>query len=275
MAQASVVCLAADPDQAHSGVVLAGSSGGGILRTTNRTPLERLQFRPFQLRRAVHGLAPIQPAGSGRRPGRFAGTEGGVYRSPNGGRGWKQSAGLNAPSFRWPWRPIFMMAARCWLVRRVRSLALGGWRLHLCCRARRAGGGQRAGGLGWRLAAQRRRRHLALRRRRDLVTAGRHRAGLYVASTPDGLPGGMDGVFWGLTSVELKESHAWLTCRFPPAHRISHQHPDHLPPVFSRGAAQAGAGRREWLYRVGGRPGRAPSRPPISPRRRIGAAIFR
>ena len=97
--QASVVCMAADPDQAHSGVVLAGSSGGGILRTTNRgRHWSVCNFGLFNFDVLCMAWAPLQPAGQWPPlQAVFAGTEGGVYRSPNGGRGWKQSAGLNAP----------------------------------------------------------------------------------------------------------------------------------------------------------------------------------
>lgn len=97
--QASVVCLAADPNQAHSGVVLAGSAGGGILRTTNRgRHWSVCNFGLFNFDVLCMAWAPLQPAGQWPPlQAVFAGTEGGVYRSPNGGRGWKQSAGLHMP----------------------------------------------------------------------------------------------------------------------------------------------------------------------------------
>jgi ligand-binding sensor domain-containing protein len=92
--EAAILSLAADPDVEHSGVVLAASEGAGILRTTDRggywTPCN------FGLRNyTVLSLAwaPAAPAKQWpRREVVFAGTEEGLYRSPNGGRAWKRAA---------------------------------------------------------------------------------------------------------------------------------------------------------------------------------------
>jgi hypothetical protein len=95
---AAVLSLAADPDVDNTGVVLAASEGAGILRTTDRggywTPCN------FGLRNyTVLSLAWAPPAPPKQWPRRevvFAGTEEGLYRSPNGGRAWKRSEGDEA-----------------------------------------------------------------------------------------------------------------------------------------------------------------------------------
>jgi len=89
----AALCLAPHPDVFRTAVLLAGSEGGGILRSTDRgnrwTPCN------YGLRNyTVLSLAwaPLDPVA--RWPGRehvFAGTEEGIYRSPSGGRGWKRS----------------------------------------------------------------------------------------------------------------------------------------------------------------------------------------
>jgi sugar phosphate isomerase/epimerase len=59
------------------------------------------------------------------------------------------------------------------------------------------------------------------------------------------------------------------------AHRLSHQHPDHLPPLPAVEPAQAGAlGRRKRLRRAGGRPGGAAGRRGLRRGAAAGAAIF-
>lgn len=96
---APVVCLAADPDQARSGVLLAGSAGGGVLRSANwGRHWSVCNFGLFDFEVLALSWAPIQPAGMWP-PTQvvFAGALGGVYRSPNGGRGWKQVATMPAP----------------------------------------------------------------------------------------------------------------------------------------------------------------------------------
>ncbi len=90
---AAVLTIAADPLVEHSGVLLAGTDGGGILRTINRG--SHWYSRNFGLRSFnVLALAWAPPAPATAWPQWqmvFAATEEGVYHSPNGGRGWKRS----------------------------------------------------------------------------------------------------------------------------------------------------------------------------------------
>ena len=89
----AALCLAPHPDVFHTAVLLAGTEGGGILRSTDRG--HRWSPCNYGLRNyTVLSLAwaPLDPGI--RWPGRelvFAGTEEGIYRSPSGGRGWKRS----------------------------------------------------------------------------------------------------------------------------------------------------------------------------------------
>jgi ligand-binding sensor domain-containing protein len=91
--RAPVVTLAADPRVEHSGVILAGTDGGGVLRTINRGG--HWYARNFGLRSYnVLALAWAPPAPADAWPQWqtvFACTEEGVYHSPNAGRGWKRS----------------------------------------------------------------------------------------------------------------------------------------------------------------------------------------
>ena len=87
------LCLAPHPDVFHTAVLLAGTEGDGVLRSTDRghrwTPCN------YGLRNyTVLSLAWAVLDRAARWPGRelvFAGTEEGIYRSPSGGRGWKRS----------------------------------------------------------------------------------------------------------------------------------------------------------------------------------------
>ena len=94
--ETSVLCIAADPRVAESGVLLAGSAGGGVLRTANRG--YGWQVCNFGLQDyTVLTIAWAPPAPADAWPQWevvFAGTEDGVYRSPNGGRAWKRADGL-------------------------------------------------------------------------------------------------------------------------------------------------------------------------------------
>jgi hypothetical protein len=96
---ARVVCLAPDPRVAQTGAVLAGTLGGGLLRSENRG--ETWAACNFGLREVeVYCLAWAAPQPAGVWPPRevvFAGTDAAIYRSPNGGRGWKCSAEVGAP----------------------------------------------------------------------------------------------------------------------------------------------------------------------------------
>lgn len=91
-----VLCIAPAPDADESGVLLAGSAGGGVLRTANHG--YGWQVCNFGLQDyTVLALAWAPPAPADAWPRWevvFAATEEGVYRSPNGGRGWRRAEGL-------------------------------------------------------------------------------------------------------------------------------------------------------------------------------------
>jgi len=88
-----VVSIAPDPNVEQSGVILAATDGGGVLRTINRGG--HWYARNFGLRSYnVLALqwAPAAPADLWPQWQMvFACTEEGIYHSPNGGRGWKRS----------------------------------------------------------------------------------------------------------------------------------------------------------------------------------------
>ncbi len=87
---APVLCLVADPAGEE---LLAGTQGGGILRSSNRG--ESWQVSNFGLQDTKILALAWAPAPSAQAWPRwstvFAGTEEGIYRSPNGGRGWKRT----------------------------------------------------------------------------------------------------------------------------------------------------------------------------------------
>jgi hypothetical protein len=91
-----VLCIAADPRAEETGVLLAGSAGGGVLRSANRG--YGWQVCNFGLEDyTILSLVWTPPAPADAWPRWevvFAGTEDGAYRSPNGGRGWRRSEGL-------------------------------------------------------------------------------------------------------------------------------------------------------------------------------------
>lgn len=90
-----VLCFAADPRIAETGVLLAGTAQGGVLRTHNRGRQWAVSNYGL-LDYSVLALAWAPPAPAGAWPAwevAFAATEGGVYRSPNGGLGWRRSTG--------------------------------------------------------------------------------------------------------------------------------------------------------------------------------------
>ncbi|MEZ4863730.1 MAG: hypothetical protein R3C14_20580 [Caldilineaceae bacterium] len=95
--ETSVLCIAADPRVVETGVLLAGSAGGGILRSHNRGhSWNTCNFGLQDYTILAITWAPVAPSGSWPHwEIVFAGSEAGIYRSPNGGRGWKRSAGLN------------------------------------------------------------------------------------------------------------------------------------------------------------------------------------
>jgi hypothetical protein len=96
---APVVCLAPHPDHTRTGVILAGSAGGGILRSANHgRDFFVCNFGLFDFEVLSLAWAPLPPPGAWPPiEAVFAGALGGVYRSPNGGRGWKQVAAMPAP----------------------------------------------------------------------------------------------------------------------------------------------------------------------------------
>lgn len=92
-----VLCIAADPNIVESGVLLAGAGGGGVLRSHDHGASWRVcNFGLHDYMVLSLAWAPIAPAAAWpRREVVFAGTEEGIYRSPNGGRGWKRVEGTN------------------------------------------------------------------------------------------------------------------------------------------------------------------------------------
>lgn len=94
---ARVVALAADPRVQETGVLLAGCEGGGVLRSWDRGrtwTAANVGLHDYN----VLALAWAPPAPPGAWPAWevvFAGAEDGLYRSPNGGRAWKRSAGVH------------------------------------------------------------------------------------------------------------------------------------------------------------------------------------
>lgn len=93
----SVLCIAADPKVSESGVLLAGSAGGGVLRSANRGyGWQVCNFGLSDFNVLALAWAPPMPESAWPRwEVVFAATEDGVCRSPNGGRGWRRSDGLS------------------------------------------------------------------------------------------------------------------------------------------------------------------------------------
>ena len=90
-----VVCLAPDPQIEETGILLAGTDGAGILRSTNRGRhwyTRNYGLHSFNV--LAIGWAPPAPDDIWPRwQTVFACTEEGVYHSPNAGRGWKRCSG--------------------------------------------------------------------------------------------------------------------------------------------------------------------------------------
>lgn len=106
--EAPVVCVAPDPRAA--GVLLAGTEGGGVLRSSDHGAswtVGNLGLRSFNVL-ALAWAPPDPPTTFPAWETAFAATDEGVYRSPNGGRGWRRCAGADgvfqalAVSRRWP-----------------------------------------------------------------------------------------------------------------------------------------------------------------------------
>jgi photosystem II stability/assembly factor-like uncharacterized protein len=84
--QAPLSCLAASPNFWQDGVLLAGTQGDGVLRSTDSG--RTWQLANFGLRSfTIFALVPAPTWG--RREAVFVGAADGVYYSPNGGRAWK------------------------------------------------------------------------------------------------------------------------------------------------------------------------------------------
>ncbi len=98
MPSPSVICLATDPEVEQSGVVLAGTQAAGVIRSDDRGQhwtICNVGLRHY----AVAALCWTPPAPVGAWPRwsvAFAATDGGIYRSPNGGLAWKACAGLHS-----------------------------------------------------------------------------------------------------------------------------------------------------------------------------------
>jgi hypothetical protein len=83
-----VTCLLPSPDFTRDSVMLAGTGGDGIFRSTNAG--RSWNLCNFGLRNFSVFCLAASPVWEWREPV-FAGTEDGVYTSPNGGRAWKFS----------------------------------------------------------------------------------------------------------------------------------------------------------------------------------------
>jgi photosystem II stability/assembly factor-like uncharacterized protein len=97
-----VTCFTASPAFGRDGVVLAGTHGDGILRSTDggrNWNLSNFGLRHFEV------LALAATDDWSRYERLYAATEGGVYESPNGGRAWRPAGsamqGLSVLSLAW------------------------------------------------------------------------------------------------------------------------------------------------------------------------------
>jgi photosystem II stability/assembly factor-like uncharacterized protein len=91
--QSPVLVIAADVDVANSGVVLAGTEGEGILRSTDRGGYWfpcNYGLRNYMIL-SLNWAPPAPLKQWPRREVVFATTEEGIYRSPNAGRAWKRA----------------------------------------------------------------------------------------------------------------------------------------------------------------------------------------
>ncbi|MEM7130448.1 MAG: hypothetical protein AAF702_29250 [Chloroflexota bacterium] len=94
---APVLCIAADPRVEETGVLLAGAAGGGILRSRDRGAAWWVcNYGLLDYMVLTIAWAPVAPAHIWpRREIVFAGTEEGIYRSPNSGLGWRRCEGAD------------------------------------------------------------------------------------------------------------------------------------------------------------------------------------
>ena len=97
-ADSAVLAFASAPDYDDSGVILAASEGDGVLRSRDRG----MRWMPsnFGLRNltvlTIAWTPPMVEDAWPRWQVVFAGTEEGIYRSPNAGLGWKRSESADA-----------------------------------------------------------------------------------------------------------------------------------------------------------------------------------
>lgn len=97
-AEAAVLTFSAAPDYDDSGVILAGSEGDGVMRSRDRG----IRWMPtnFGLQNltilTLSWAPPMDENAWPRWQIVFAGTEEGIYRSPNAGLGWKRSLSADA-----------------------------------------------------------------------------------------------------------------------------------------------------------------------------------
>ena len=83
-----ITCLAASPNYAQDSVVLAGTAGDGVLRSSDGGRYWEVQGWGFD---NLDVLAIAVAPEWGRRQHVVASTADGLYRSPNGGRGWQRA----------------------------------------------------------------------------------------------------------------------------------------------------------------------------------------
>ncbi len=95
--QEPALCFAPAPDVAESGVVLAGCAGGGVMRSTDSGLswyLSNFGMQDFNVL-SLAWAPPTPPTVWPAWQVVFAGAENGLYRSPNGGRGWRRCEGVS------------------------------------------------------------------------------------------------------------------------------------------------------------------------------------
>lgn len=91
-----IIALAAHPLVEENGIVLAGSAGGGVLRSQDRGrtwSLCNFGLTSFEML-SLGWCPPASAATWPRWDVVFAGAEDGLFRSPNGGLGWKRCEGI-------------------------------------------------------------------------------------------------------------------------------------------------------------------------------------
>ncbi len=97
-AEAAILTFSTAPDYDDSGVILAGSEGDGVMRSRDRgIRWMPVNFGLQNLTVLTLAWAPAMDESAWPRwQVVFAGTEEGIYRSPNAGLGWKRSLSADA-----------------------------------------------------------------------------------------------------------------------------------------------------------------------------------